>query len=95
MQHKGMAHTREDLQEELVLETTDQLDLVVHNDDVNTFDHVIISLMEICGHDPIQAEQCAWIIHNNGKCSVKRGTMEHLGPMCTALHDRGISADIR
>jgi len=90
-----MAHTREEFQEELVLETTDQLDLVVHNDDVNTFDHVILSLMEICGHDPIQAEQCAWIVHNNGKCSVKRGTMERLEPMCTALHDRGISADIR
>lgn len=70
-------------------------DLIVFNDDVNTFDHVIESLVKVCRHDTIQAEQCTWIIHHNGKCQVKRGTFEKLEPMCTALLDRGISAEIQ
>jgi ATP-dependent Clp protease adaptor protein ClpS len=69
-------------------------DLVVYNDDFNTFDHVIESLIHVCEHHPIQAEQCTVIIHNNGKCQVKRGTYEALVPLCTALHDRGITAEI-
>ncbi|MBC9811816.1 ATP-dependent Clp protease adaptor ClpS [Crocinitomicaceae bacterium CZZ-1] len=72
----------------------DQHDLIVYNDDVNTFDHVIESLIKVCRHDSIQAEQCTLIIHYNGKCQVKRGTFEKLEPMCTALLDRGISAVI-
>jgi ATP-dependent Clp protease adaptor protein ClpS len=70
-------------------------EIILHNDDVNTFDHVIESLVDICDHDPIQAEQCAWIVHYNGKCSVKRGTFDQLEPRCTALQDRGLSADIQ
>lgn len=70
-------------------------DLIVFNDDVNTFDHVIESLIKVCSHDTIQAEQCTWIIHHNGKCQVKRGSYERLEPMCTALLDRGISAEIQ
>jgi len=73
---------------------TEQKDLIVYNDDVNTFDHVIESLIKVCRHDAIQAEQCTTIIHYNGKCQVKRGTFERLEPMCTALLDRGISAVI-
>lgn len=69
-------------------------EIVLHNDDVNTFAHVIVSLMEICAHEPLQAEQCAWIVHNNGKCSVKRGAFDDLEPMCSALQLRGLSADI-
>jgi ATP-dependent Clp protease adaptor protein ClpS len=84
----------EALLEEVLLEEGPVKELVLHNDDVNTFHHVIVSLVEICGHDPIQAEQCAWIVHNNGKCSVKRGTFDQLEPMCTALQDRGLSAVI-
>lgn len=80
--------------EELVAERTTARELMLYNDDVNTFDHVIHCLCEICDHEPIQAEQCAWIVHNNGKCAVKRGTVDVLEPMCTALHDRGLSADI-
>ena len=56
-------------------------DLIVYNDDVNTFEFVIESLVKICGHSTIQAEQCTWIIHHNGKCSVKRGVLEKLKPM--------------
>jgi ATP-dependent Clp protease adaptor protein ClpS len=72
----------------------EQKDLIVYNDDVNTFDHVIDSLIKVCEHNPIQAEQCTWIIHHNGKCQVKRGEYERLEPLCTALLDRGISAMI-
>lgn len=82
--------------EELVLEElVEQKDLIVFNDDVNTFDHVIDALIKVCKHEMIQAEQCTYIIHHNGKCQVKRGEYEELEPMCTALLDRGISAEIQ
>ncbi|MFN5417925.1 MAG: ATP-dependent Clp protease adaptor ClpS [Flavobacteriia bacterium] len=70
-------------------------DLIVYNDDVNTFDHVIDSFVKICKHDSIQAEQCAYIIHFNGKCQIKSGTFDELEPFCTALLDRGLSAEIQ
>lgn len=88
------SNPEEALLEEVLLEEGPVKELVLHNDDVNTFRHVIVSLVQICGHDPIQAEQCAWIVHNNGKCGVKRGTFDQLEPMCTALLDRGLSAVI-
>ena len=68
--------------------------IVVYNDDVNTFEHVIACLMKYLKHTPEQAEQCAWIIHQNGKCSVKNGTYEELLPMNTALTDQGLSSVI-
>lgn len=85
----------EALLEEVLFEEGPMREIVLHNDDVNTFDHVISCLMEICGHDPLQAEQCAWIVHYNGKCSVKRGTFDQLEPRCTALLQEGLSADIQ
>lgn len=68
--------------------------LVLHNDDFNTFDFVIISLMEVCRHTAEQAEQCTWLVHYKGKCEVKSGSFDFLEPMCTALLDRGLSAEI-
>lgn len=68
--------------------------LIVWNDDVNTFDWVAQSLIEVCDHSPEQAEQCTLLIHYKGKCQVKSGAFEDLVPMKDALHDRGISADI-
>lgn len=68
--------------------------LVIYNDDVNTFDHVIDSLVKVCKHEVIQAEQCTWIIHYNGKCAVKEGDMDALLPMRRALNERGIDAKI-
>lgn len=89
-------HSPEELLlEEVLLESGPVREIVLHNDDVNTFDHVILSLMEICDHEPIQAEQCAWIVHNNGKCSVKRGTYDQLEARCHALQQRGLSAVIQ
>ncbi|MBM3914850.1 MAG: ATP-dependent Clp protease adaptor ClpS [Sphingomonadales bacterium] len=68
--------------------------LIVWNDDVNTFDWVIITLVEICGHTQEQAEQCAYLIHFKGKYAVKNGEFEILKPMCEAIVDRGINATI-
>ena len=69
-------------------------DLIIYNDDVNTFEFVIESIVKICEHSSIQAEQCTWIIHHNGKCSVKRGVINKLRPMAEAFLERGISAVI-
>jgi ATP-dependent Clp protease adaptor protein ClpS len=68
--------------------------LVLHNDDVNTFVFVIDSLVEVCGHDPIQAEQCAFITHHQGKCDVKKGDFNTLEPMQQSLHIRGLLVTI-
>lgn len=85
----------ETLVEEKVKETcVTERNLIVFNDDVNTFDHVIESLIKVCEHDALQAEQCTSIIHYNGKCDVKHGSYEALEIMCTGLLDRGISAEI-
>lgn len=83
----------EDLLEELL--TADGKKLVLFNDDVNTFDFVIEALVEVCGHELLQAEQCTVIVHYKGKCAVKNGTWEELEPMCTALLDRGLTAEIQ
>lgn len=69
-------------------------DLLIYNDDVNTFEHVIDSLVKVCKHEMIQAEQCTWIIHYNGKCAVKKGEFESLKPLRDALCERGIDAKI-
>jgi ATP-dependent Clp protease adaptor protein ClpS len=68
--------------------------LIVHNDDVNTFENVIITLIEVCGHSFEQAEQCALIIHNNGKCNVKSGDLEELIIMKEQIESRGITATV-
>jgi ATP-dependent Clp protease adaptor protein ClpS len=68
--------------------------LTLYNDDVNTFEFVIESLIDICKHDLIQAEQCTYIVHYNGKCVVKNGSFSSLQPMRVALCDRGLSAVI-
>ena len=70
------------------------LDLVVFNDDVNTFEHVTAVLMKVCKHSLEQAEQCTLIIHYKGKCAVKKGTRPELKPLCEAILDEGIQAAI-
>ena len=69
-------------------------ELILYNDDFNTFDHVIKCLMKYCDHDMQQAEQCAWLVHTKGKCAVKSGDYQSLEPLCTALCDNGLSAQI-
>ncbi|MCW3088454.1 MAG: hypothetical protein JWQ78_1840 [Sediminibacterium sp.] len=68
--------------------------LVVWNDEVNTFEWVIETLIEVCNHSTEQAEQCAMLIHSQGKYAVKKGEYETLKPMCDAITDRGIGATI-
>lgn len=69
-------------------------ELVVHNDDFNTFDFVIETLVDVCKHDNEQAEQCTLIIHNRGKCAVKSGDFNTLEPMYKEILNRGITATI-
>lgn len=68
--------------------------LIVWNDEVNTFEWVIETLVEVCKHSTEQAEQCALLIHSKGKYSVKNGMYDDLKPMCDAITDRGINATI-
>jgi ATP-dependent Clp protease adaptor protein ClpS len=76
------------------VEITDTKDLVVFNDDINTFEHVIETLMNICHHSLEQAEQCTWIIHHKGKCTVKTGSFDELNPMRQGICEKGIDAKI-
>lgn len=76
------------------VETTDLMDLVVFNDDVNTFEHVTRTLIKVCQHTPEQAEQCTLIIHYKGKCQVKNGTFDFLRPLREAICEAGIDARI-
>ena len=87
---------KEKLSEELLLdeETVKQNEIVLFNDDVNTFDHVIDTLINVCDHTPEQAEQCSLIVHYKGKCTVKTGEYDDLKPRCTRLLQAGLSAEI-
>lgn len=89
-----MVKTKEKVKEQLNVQLTDIYELVLYNDDVNTFDWVIESLIELCNHDEIQAEQCALIVHFKGKCAVKSGSIDQLIPIMNALNARTLSAKI-
>ena len=77
-----------------VTETTDIMELVVFNDDYNTFEHVINTLIKVCKHSVEQAEQCTWIIHYKGKCTVKSGEFDALKPYRDSICAAGIDAKI-
>ena len=79
---------------DLLEEKVTTYSIILYNDDFNTFDHVISCLIQICNHELIQAEQCAWIVHTNGKCIVKTGEYKQLEPLCTLLLEKGLSAII-
>ena len=86
-----------EIEEELLVEeqiSTESHELVVFNDDVNTFDNVIEALIEVCDHTIEQAEQCTLIIHYKGKCAVKLGSFQALAAMRNAICKRGISAEV-
>jgi len=88
--------TKEKISEDVLLEedVVKQNEIVLHNDDVNTFDHVIDTLIFACEHSSEQAEQCAIIVHHKGKCTVKTGVYNDLEPRCTLLLEAGLSAEI-
>jgi ATP-dependent Clp protease adaptor protein ClpS len=81
-------------EEEVLVAEQLQKEIVLFNDDVNSFDWVIQCLVDICAHNEIQAEQCAFLVHHKGKCSVKKGDFESLKLLCSGLLDRGLSAEI-
>lgn len=81
-------------QEEVEVLTAKEHHIVLHNDDVNTFDHVIRCLIRICDQTAEQAEQCAYLVHYHGKCVVKTGAYEDLKPRCLLLLEEGLSAEL-
>ena len=85
---------REEKAVEVLEEEIDVNDLVVFNDDVNTFQHVINTLIRVCRHTSEQAEQCTMLIHFKGKCAVKSGLFEELKPMKDGICEAGIDAKI-
>lgn len=85
--------TKSDCREQAT--SVNERELILYNDDFNTFEFVIETLVEVCGHELLQAEQCALIAHHNGKCSVMSGPVDELKEICTSLCDRGLSADIQ
>ncbi len=83
------------LEEVKVQESTNlNNEIVLFNDDVNTFDHVIETLIVVCDHTVEQAEQCAILVHYKGKCTVKTGSLKELTPKCSLLLEAGLSAEI-
>lgn len=75
-------------------EVETQNEIVLYNDDVNTFDHVIQTLIYACEHTAEQAEQCSILVHYKGKCTVKTGDYDDLKPRCSMLLEAGLSAEI-
>lgn len=88
--------TIEKIQEELdvLTQETPKHEIILYNDEVNTFDFVIDSLINVCDHTPEQAEQCTTLVHYKGKCAVKTGAYKELEPKCTKLLELGLSAEI-
>ena len=87
---------KEKIQEEFdVLEKeVNQHEIVLYNDDVNTFDFVIDALISVCEHTLIQAEQCTYLVHYKGKCTVKTGELKDLKTRCSKLLELGLSAEL-
>jgi len=73
---------------------SEAVSLILYNDDINTFEHVIKSLVEVCGHDAVQAEQCALIVHFKGSCEVKSGVVEVLNAMSRSLNSKGLNSKV-
>jgi len=82
------------LDKDILIENVEKHEIILYNDDVNTFQHVIETLVKVCKHSYEQAEQCAYIVHFSGKCVVKTGSLEELVPICSSLLEAGLSAEI-
>jgi ATP-dependent Clp protease adaptor protein ClpS len=93
MKITNSTHTQEDL--DVLVEEAVSNKIVLFNDEVNSFDFVIEALIKVCGHEAVQAEQCTILVHFKGRCTVKEGDYDDLEPMCTALLDRGLTAEIQ
>ena len=87
-------HTKELIDTDVLTDVEEPCHLIMWNDEVNTFEWVIETLISVCDQSPEQAEQCAWIIHTKGKYAVKNGSYDDLKPLCDAITDRGIGATV-
>ena len=85
-------NTQESEETEVLVDTDTGSAIILYNDDVNTFDHVIYCLIKYCKHTEEQAEQCAMLVHYKGKCTVKSGSEIVLIPICETLTEKGLSA---
>ncbi len=94
MAEKEKSREFPELYESYDVDSDGEKSLVLHNDDVNTFEFVIESLIEVCKHTTEQAEQCTYLIHYKGKCDVKKGPFDFLRPMRHELVERGLNATI-
>jgi len=88
--------TKEKIQEQQDVDKLEKPnnEIVVYNDEINTFDHVIETLIKACDHTLEQAEQCTILVHYKGKCTVKTGALEDLKPRCSKILEAGINAEI-
>lgn len=89
-----MPREQTDSYEEIKEQQGKEHELILFNDDINSFDFVIDTLVDVCGHDPISAEQCALVAHFNGKCVIKEGGADELEPIGKEMTDRGLSISI-
>lgn len=87
-------NTKEETITDVLTDLENTCSLIVWNDEVNTFEWVIETLVDVCNHTTEQAEQCAWLIHHKGKYAVKQGSYDTLKPMCDEITDRGIGATV-
>jgi len=87
-------NTKEETITDVLTDLENTCSLIVWNDEVNTFEWVIETLIDVCNHTQEQAEQCAWLIHHKGKYPVKQGSYDTLKPMCDEITDRGIGATV-
>ena len=89
-------NTKEERLEEIAVleQKANQHEIVLYNDDVSTFDFVINSLIQVCDHTTEQAEQCTYLVHFKGKCTVKTGELNDLKPRCSKLLQLGLSAEL-
>jgi len=94
MKEKERRHTKPALQDLIEEDISKDRYLILHNDDVHSFDFVINSLMEVCEMDATQAEQCTFLVHYKGKCDIKKGSYNNLKPYREGLTDRGLNATI-
>lgn len=94
LEASALPDIEEEVLEEVKTEEDAEKSIVLYNDEVNTFDFVIDTLIEVCEHEYEQATQCTYIVHYKGKCDVKNGSYDKLKPICSELLRRGLSAEI-
>jgi len=94
MAEKHFIENKPELEQTIEEKTSKDRFLILHNDEVHTFDYVIETLIKVCELEPVQAEQCTYLVHYKGKCDVKKGNYTYLKPYKQGLIDKGLQATI-